>query len=65
MKWKIADAAFKLMDKLGYLAIMKKYAELLELVETGDGELAAEAATAVMSAVKTYISSPEKLADSD
>lgn len=65
MKWKIADAAFKLMDKFGYLAIMKKYAELLELTEAGGIELAAEAAAAVMGAVKTYISSPEKLADSE
>ena len=24
-KWKVADATFKLMDKFGYLAILKKY----------------------------------------
>lgn len=25
-KWKIADSAFKLLDKFGYLAILKEYA---------------------------------------
>lgn len=64
-KWKIADAAFKLMDKFGYLAILKKYKELDELISNGDNELAIETAEAVLATVKDYISNPEKLADSE
>lgn len=44
---------------------MKTYKELDELISTGDGELALEAAEAVLAAVKKYISSPEKLAEKD
>lgn len=43
-KWKVADATFKLMDKFGYLAILKQYKEALEKVDTGDNVLSAEAA---------------------
>lgn len=64
-KWKIADAAFKLMDKFGYLAILKKYTELKELISTGDGDLAIETAESILATVKKYISNPEKLADSE
>jgi len=64
-KWKIADAAFKLMDKFGYLAILKEYKELKELISTGDGDLAIETAESILVTVKKYISNPEKLADSE
>ena len=64
-KWKIADAAFKLMDKFGYLAILKEYKELKELISTGDGDLAIETAESILATVKKYISNPEKLADSE
>ena len=64
-KWKIADAAFKLMDKFGYLAILKDYKELKELISTGDGDLAIETAESILATVKKYISNPEKLADSE
>lgn len=64
-KWKIADAAFKLMDKFGYLAILKEYKELKELISTGDGDLAIETAESILAIVKKYISNPKKLADSE
>lgn len=53
------------MDKFGYLAILRKYKELQELLSTGDGDIALEVAEAVMAAVKEHISSPEKLAEKD
>ena len=64
-KWKIADASFKLMDKFGYLAILKEYKELKELISTGDEDLAIETAESILATVKKYISNPEKLADSE
>jgi len=33
-KWKIADASFKLFDKYGYTAIMKKFIEDYELASS-------------------------------
>lgn len=64
-KWKIADATFKLMDKFGYLAILKEYKELKELISTGNGDLAVETAESILATVKKYISNPEKLADNE
>ena len=31
-KWKIADAAFKLFDKYGYMAILKEFTQLNSLI---------------------------------
>ena len=64
-KWKVADATFKLMDKFGYLAILKQYKEALKKVDTGDGDLSAEAAQDVLDAAKEYINNDEKLAEQD
>lgn len=64
-KWKVADATFKLMDKFGYLAILKQYKEALEKVDTGDGDLSAEAAQLVLDAAKEYINNDEKLAEEE
>lgn len=35
-KWKVADSAFKLMDKFGYLAILREYSKLAEDEDTVD-----------------------------
>ena len=35
-KWKIADSSFKLLDKFGYLKILKKFSKILESSEDGD-----------------------------
>jgi len=53
------------MDKFGYLAILKKYTELKNLISTGDNELAIEIVESILSTVKNYINNPEKLADSE
>lgn len=64
-KWKIADASFKLMDKFGYLAILREYKKCVDLIETSGQELATEISENVISTVKKFISNPEKLADSE
>lgn len=63
--WKIADASFKLMDKFGYLAILKKYAELVNDIDTGDGDLSYDVATTILDTVKEYINNPDKLAEKE
>ena len=63
--WKIADASFKLMDKFGYLAILKKYSELVESIDTGDGDLSFEVAKTILDTVKEYINNPNKLAEKE
>jgi len=64
-KWKIADASFKLMDKFGYLAILREYKKCVDLIETSGKELATEISENVISTVKKFINNPEKLADSE
>lgn len=63
-KWKVADAAFKLFDKYGYMAILKQFVADYELMS--DPEIVdAEVVDDILSTVKNYINNPEKLADSD
>ena len=62
-KWKIVDATFKLLDKFGYLAILKDMQQLLNL--SFDKSVAAEAASSIVNSVKSHIGDPEKLADSE
>lgn len=47
-KWKVADSAFKLMDKFGYLRILKNFSKMKENI---DGYSATDAAECVMSVV--------------
>lgn len=62
-KWKIADASFKMMDKFGYLAILKEFSELVE--GPLDGSVCLEIADKVLSTVKNYINNADKLAEED
>ena len=65
-KWKIADASFKLFDKYGYLAILKQFKTLSQLI--CKDELItpkAEIIDALIAAVKHDIGNPEKLADAE
>ena len=41
-KWKIADSAFKLMDKFGYLRILKNFSKMLDKEDKLSGEDLAE-----------------------
>lgn len=61
-KWKVADATFKLMDKFGYLAILKKYSNLADTAEETDPQ---ELATTILETVKEYLYNEEKLTDSE
>ena len=61
-KWKVADATFKLMDKFGYLAILKKYSQLAENTEAVEPD---QIAVEVLKTVKKYLYNEEKLSDSE
>lgn len=37
-KWKVADSAFKMLDKLGYLRVFKAFSKCLDSVEDGASE---------------------------
>lgn len=62
-KWKVVDATFKLLDKFGYLAILKEFQALAN--NSLDISIGVAIAEKVISTVKTYIGNPEKLADSE
>lgn len=62
-KWKVVDATFKLLDKFGYLAILKEFQTLAN--NSLDIAVGVAIAEKVISTVKTYIGNPEKLADSE
>ena len=38
-KWKIADSSFKLMDKFGYLKILKQFSNIYDKLEKVDGDI--------------------------
>lgn len=65
-KWKIADAAFKLFDKYGYLAILKDL-KGYNLLVCNDKLLTprVEIVDAVIDSVKHNLANPEKLADAE
>lgn len=63
-KWHIADTAFKLFDKYGYLAILKQFIEDFKLMsETSSVD--EEAANDIIATVKNYIGNADKLMDSE
>lgn len=69
-KWKIADATFKLLDKFGYLAILKQYIELKKLLDAmsnsnEENEIFDEITASIISTVKDQLGNDEKLADSE
>jgi hypothetical protein len=63
-KWKIADAAFKLFDKYGYMAIMKQFIEDYKLI-SGSRVVDEEVVEDILQTVKNYISNAEKLAEKE
>lgn len=63
-KWKIADASFKLFDKYGYTAIMKKFIEDYELIaNTNDIDHAV--VEDILATVKHYINNVDKLTEKE
>ena len=63
-KWKVADASFKLFDKYGYMAIMKKFIEDYELVSSTD-DVDLDVVEDVLATVKNYINNVDKLAEQE
>ena len=63
-KWKVADAAFKLFDKYGYMAIMKQFIEDYKLI-AGSEAVDEEIVEDILQTVKNYISNAEKLAEKE
>lgn len=63
-KWKVADAAFKLFDKYGYIAILKRFIVDYSLIENAT-DVDLEAADDIISTVKRYIGNADKLAEQE
>ena len=63
-KWKIADGAFKLFDKYGYMAILKQFIEIGELM-TSTSDVDVEAVEDILGTVKNYINNADKLAEKE
>ena len=63
-KWKVADASFKLFDKYGYMAIMKKFIEDYELAASTP-DIDQEVVEDILATVKNYISNADKLAEQE
>lgn len=63
-KWKIADGAFKLFDKYGYLAILKKFIEDFEILSSSDS-MDVEISADIISTVKDYIGNADKLSEEE
>ena len=63
-KWKIADGAFKLFDKYGYLAILKKFIEDFEILSSSDS-MDVEISSDIISTVKDYIGNADKLSEDE
>lgn len=61
-KWKIADATFKLLDKYGYLAMLREFKELNELFGNGAD---IEVCDAIIDTVKKNFGNKEKLMDAE
>lgn len=62
LKWHIADATFKLLDKYGYLQILKKFTEYLNLVDNSH-EVSVEVISGIIQIIKTSIGDEKKLAE--
>ena len=64
-KWHVADAAFKLFDKLGYLGILKGFSTCYELFSQEETEVDEEIAANVISIVKDKLGNKKTLADTE
>ena len=62
--WKVADSAFKILDKFGYIMIMRQYAVMHERAEA-EGFDAEGAAGEIISAVNENFSKNAMLSDSE
>ena len=63
-KWHIADTAFKLFDKYGYLAILKSFIQIFDVMSSS--ELTdIEACDNIVKEVRDYIGNADKLMDSE
>ena len=63
-KWHIADTAFKLFDKYGYLAILKSFMQIFDIMSSS--ELTdIEACDNIVKEVRDYIGNADKLMDSE
>ena len=63
-KWHIADTAFKLFDKYGYLAILKSFMQIFDIMSSS--ELTdIEACDSIVKEVRDYIGNADKLMDSE
>lgn len=63
-KWKIADGAFKLFDKYGYMAILKQFITDYGIISsTSDTDL--EVIEDILSTVKKYINNADKLSEKE
>lgn len=65
-KWHVTDAAFKLFDKYGYLAILKAMKTYAQLISTDNAlGVEEELLEAIVKAIKDNIGNQEKLADTE
>lgn len=63
-KWHIADTAFKLFDKYGYIAILKSFIQIFDIISSS--ELTdIEACDNIVKEVRDYIGNADKLMDSE
>ena len=60
-KWKIADSSFKLMDKFGYLKILKNFAKITEKMDMCDADSVSDS---VIRSVKTSMNIKETIDES-
>lgn len=63
-KWKVADAAFKLLDKYGYTAILKQFIEDYKLLQQST-EVDIEVIENILDTVKKYINNADKLSETE
>lgn len=63
-KWKIADASFKLFDKYGYLAILKEFIKVYDLMNSSS-DIDIEGVNDILETVKKYLYNADKLAETE
>lgn len=63
-KWKIADASFKLFDKYGYLAILKEFVKIYDLMNSSS-DIDIEGVNNILETVKKYLYNADKLAETE
>ena len=63
-KWKIADASFKLFDKYGYIAILKEFTSIYNLMCISS-DVDIEGINNILETVKKYLYNADKLAETE